>query len=78
LFLPDNWKERFEDVVSEVDFVESNGADMEAIADLLEQGTLRSNVSRIFSFDKRREAHIEMETGRTVGKIVAKPKCLAI
>jgi len=54
--------------------VESNGADMEAIADLLEKGTLRSHVSKIFSFDKMGDAHIEMETGRTVGKIIVKPK----
>ena len=53
--------------------VESNGADMEAIADLLEKGTLRSHVSKIFSFDKMGDAHIEMETGRTVGKIIVKP-----
>jgi NADPH:quinone reductase-like Zn-dependent oxidoreductase len=54
--------------------VESNGADMEAIADLLKRGTLKSHVSQIFSFDKMGEAHIEMETGRTVGKIIVKPR----
>ena len=53
--------------------VASNGADMEAIADLLEKGTVRSHVSKIFSFDKMGDAHIEMETGRTVGKIIVKP-----
>ncbi len=54
--------------------VKSNGADMEAIADLLKKGTLKSHVSKIFSFDKMGDAHIEMETGRTVGKIIVKPK----
>ena len=54
--------------------VGSNGADMEAIADLLKKGTLRSHVSKIFSFDKMGDAHIEMETGRTIGKIIVRPK----
>ena len=53
--------------------VKSNGWDMEAIAALLEKGVLKSYVSRSFPFDKMGEAHLEMETGKTVGKIIVKP-----
>ena len=52
--------------------VKSNGTDMEAIATLLEKGILKSHVSKSFSFDKMGDAHIEMETGKTVGKMVVK------
>ncbi len=52
--------------------VKSNGTDMEAIATLLEKGILKSHVSKSFSFDQMGEAHIEMETGKTVGKIIVK------
>ncbi len=52
--------------------VESNGVDMEAIADLLRKGVLKSHVSKIYQFDKMGDAHIEMEKGRTIGKIIVK------
>ena len=52
--------------------VKSDGTDMEAIATLLEKGILKSHVSKSFTFDKMGEAHIEMETGKTVGKIIVK------
>jgi NADPH:quinone reductase-like Zn-dependent oxidoreductase len=52
--------------------VKSDGKDMEAIAALLEKGVLKSHVSKSFSFDKMGDAHIEMETGKTVGKIIVK------
>ena len=53
--------------------VKSNGSDMETIAALLEKGVLKSYVSKSFPFDKMGEAHLEMETGKTVGKIIVKP-----
>jgi NADPH:quinone reductase-like Zn-dependent oxidoreductase len=52
--------------------VKSDGKDMEAIAVLLEKGIIKSHVSKSFSFDKMGDAHIEMETGKTVGKIIVK------
>ncbi len=52
--------------------VKSNGNDMGAIATLLEKGILKSHISKSFSFDKMGDAHIEMETGKTVGKIIVK------
>lgn len=50
--------------------VTSNGEDMNHIARLLERGVLKAHVSKTFSFDNMAEAHLQIETGRTVGKIV--------
>jgi NADPH:quinone reductase-like Zn-dependent oxidoreductase len=50
--------------------VQSNGADMQQLATLLEKGIVRSHVSKKFSFDKMKEAHLQIESGRTQGKIV--------
>ena len=52
--------------------VNSNGDDMKAIADLLAKGIIKSHVSKVFPFDQMAQAHLEIETGRTVGKIVLK------
>jgi NADPH:quinone reductase-like Zn-dependent oxidoreductase len=52
--------------------VKSDDTDMEAIATLLKKGVLKSHVSKFFSFDKMGDAHTEMETGKTVGKIIVK------
>lgn len=49
--------------------VESSGSDMFQIARLLEDGILKSHVSKTFSFDDMRDAHLYLEKGRTVGKI---------
>ncbi|MEO6685089.1 MAG: NADP-dependent oxidoreductase [Dyadobacter sp.] len=50
--------------------VQSNGNDMKFLAKLLTDGKLRSHVSKTFSFDQMAEAHAQIESGRTVGKIV--------
>jgi len=50
--------------------VQSNGTDMQHIADLLEKGILKSTVSKTFAFDQIGEAHLAVESGRTVGKVV--------
>lgn len=52
--------------------VQSNGDDMRALAELLEKGILKSTVSKIYSFDNMKEAHLQIETGRTVGKVAVK------
>jgi NADPH:quinone reductase-like Zn-dependent oxidoreductase len=49
--------------------VESSGTDMFQIAQLMEKGMLKSHVSKTFSFDEMRDAHLYLEKGRTVGKI---------
>lgn len=50
--------------------VQSSGDDMLQIAQLMEKGILKSHVSKTFSFDEMGEAHLHLEKGRTVGKIV--------
>ncbi|RZM18027.1 MAG: NADP-dependent oxidoreductase [Pedobacter sp.] len=50
--------------------VQSNGEDMQQLASLLEQGTIKPFVSQIFPFEDMKLAHLQQETGRTVGKIV--------
>ncbi|MCD9018618.1 NADP-dependent oxidoreductase [Parachryseolinea silvisoli] len=52
--------------------VQSNGADLEAIAALLAKGSLKAHVSQVFSFSEMGAAHLHVETGRTVGKIVVR------
>jgi len=50
--------------------VQSNGEDMQQIAALLEKGILKSTVSKTFPFDQIGQAHLAVESGRTIGKIV--------
>lgn len=50
--------------------VESNGEDMKQIASLLEKGHVEVTVAQIFPFSEMKQAHLQQETGRTVGKIV--------
>lgn len=50
--------------------VESNGEDMKKLAKLLAKGIIRSHVSQTFPFDKIKEAHLQIETGKTKGKVV--------
>jgi NADPH:quinone reductase-like Zn-dependent oxidoreductase len=50
--------------------VASSGTDMLQIAQLMERGILKSHVSKTFSFEEMSEAHLYLEKGRTVGKIV--------
>ena len=50
--------------------VQSSADGMDAIAKLLASGAVKPHVSRTFTFDEMPEAHKQLETGRTVGKIV--------
>jgi NADPH:quinone reductase-like Zn-dependent oxidoreductase len=50
--------------------VTSNGSDMKSIAELLNSGAIKSHISKEFTFDQIAEAHHQIESGRTVGKIV--------
>ncbi len=52
--------------------VQSNGKDMNKLKGLLEQGILKPHVSKTFSFDEMAQAHQQLESGRTVGKVVVK------
>ena len=53
--------------------VTSNGKDQQAIAGLLESGHLKSFVSKTYSLAEIREAHLQIETGKTKGKIIVIP-----
>ncbi|MDF7826366.1 NADP-dependent oxidoreductase [Pontiellaceae bacterium B12227] len=50
--------------------VQSNGDDMKQLAGMLENGTLKPHVSVTFPFDKLQDAHLQVESGRTIGKAV--------
>ncbi|MFC4209793.1 NADP-dependent oxidoreductase [Pedobacter lithocola] len=50
--------------------VESSGEDMQQIASLLEKEELKVSIQQIFPFAEMKKAHLQLETGRTVGKIV--------
>ncbi|MCV9927850.1 NADP-dependent oxidoreductase [Flavobacterium sp. LS1R49] len=52
--------------------VYSNSSDIEYIASLLGTGLLKPHVSHVFDFDEMEKAHLQIETGRTVGKVVVK------
>jgi len=52
------------------EMVESNGDDMNQLKVLLEEGKLKPHISHTFEFEEMRKAHTQLETGRTVGKIV--------
>ncbi len=50
--------------------VQSNGEDMEMLKNLLENGTIKPHVSKTFPFSDMAQAHLQLESGRTVGKVV--------
>jgi NADPH:quinone reductase-like Zn-dependent oxidoreductase len=53
--------------------VQSNGEDMKEISSLLEKGLVKSFISGTYSFDEIQAAHLQIETGKTRGKIVVIP-----
>jgi NADPH:quinone reductase-like Zn-dependent oxidoreductase len=52
--------------------VNSNGDDMQSIAELLEKGIIKSKVSAVFPFEEMADAHLKMETGKTIGKNIVR------
>ncbi len=58
------------DVTVEFQMVLSNGEDMHTLKTLLESGTIKAHVSKTFPFSDMAEAHLQLESGRTVGKVV--------
>lgn len=52
--------------------VYSSSRDMQCIAGLLESGILKPHIAHVFNFDEMAKAHVQIETGRTVGKVVVK------
>ena len=50
--------------------VHSNGENMKEISDLLQKRLVKSYISKRYSFDEIRSAHLQVETGKTKGKVV--------
>ena len=50
--------------------VQSSGEDMKQLAGMLADGTLKPHVPATFPFEKMADAHLQVESGRTVGKAV--------
>ncbi|WP_111707590.1 NADP-dependent oxidoreductase [Lutibacter citreus] len=50
--------------------VHSNGNDMNKLKVMLENNTLKPHVSATFPFEDMADAHLQLESGRTVGKVV--------
>lgn len=57
-------------ITIDFEMVESNGKDMEQIAEWLASGQLKPEVAQTFPFEKMPEAHAALDTSRTRGKIV--------
>lgn len=77
VLLPSSKKEAADKVAKEKDvknyhhmLMHSSGKDMKDIAKMLEEGSMKSNVSKTYPFEKIREAHEEMVSGHHRGKIV--------
>lgn len=47
-----------------------SGADMKMLARLMADGALKSHISKIFPIDEMADAHLQIESGRTIGKVV--------
>jgi NADPH:quinone reductase-like Zn-dependent oxidoreductase len=49
--------------------VHPSDKDMQTLAGFLEKGIIKSHVSKTFPFDQMADAHLQLESGRTVGKV---------
>lgn len=52
--------------------VQSSGSDMKALAAMLETSKLKAHVSATFPFDEMADAHQQIESGHTAGKVIVK------
>lgn len=43
---------------------------MKEIAEMMKQGILKTEVAATFPFEELKKAHLQVETGRTVGKVI--------
>lgn len=50
--------------------VTSNGDDMATLKEHLENGTIKPHISSTFAFEEMGKAHAQLESGRTVGRVV--------
>lgn len=52
--------------------VRSSGSDMNTLKGMLEAGELKPHVSKVYAFEDMAAAHVQIESGRTVGKVIVK------
>lgn len=52
--------------------VRSSGSDMNTLKGMLEAGELKPHVSKVYAFEDMADAHVQIESGRTVGKVIVK------
>lgn len=52
--------------------VKSNGEDMKSIANLLSKGIVKPYIFKTYTLDEIVDAHKQIETGKTVGKLIVK------
>jgi NADPH:quinone reductase-like Zn-dependent oxidoreductase len=45
---------------------------MNTLKGMLETGVLKPHVSKTFAFEEMADAHAQIESGRTVGKVIVK------
>ncbi|MBL4674884.1 MAG: NADP-dependent oxidoreductase [Mucilaginibacter sp.] len=60
------------DIEAKFVLVKSSGNDMGTIAGLLQKKIIKSHIFQVFDFEQMADAHRQIETGRTVGKVVVK------
>lgn len=51
-------------------FMRPDGQQLEVLGDMLQKGTIRPVIDRVFALDETREALAYSETGRATGKVV--------
>ncbi|WP_230038753.1 zinc-binding dehydrogenase [Chryseobacterium sp. Bi04] len=49
---------------------QANGDDLRAIADLMSKNIIRPHIAKLYPFTEMSEAHTQVETRRTAGKVV--------
>jgi NADPH:quinone reductase-like Zn-dependent oxidoreductase len=54
-------------------FVQTWGANLEALAKLIEKGQVRPVIEKTYTWNELAEAHRRVETGRVVGKVAVAP-----
>ncbi len=63
-------KAKEKNVTIHYSLVKSDGGGMKSIADLLARGSIKSHVSGTYPFSQMKDAHLSVETGKTIGKVV--------
>jgi NADPH:quinone reductase-like Zn-dependent oxidoreductase len=63
-------KAKLKGIEGRVMTVESNGDDMKQLAKLLSKDILKPHVSSLFSFEEIGLAHLQVESGKTKGKVI--------